>query len=273
MARSAPAPRRARPAKASTRQRSSIAIGFGDVVARPLKTSEAVAREIVRDVIAQGLTSGDSLPPEAAMLEQYGVSRESLREGLRLLEVQGLIRIRRGPGGGPIVGSVDPANLGRTSTLYFHLAGATYAELYEVWAMSEGILAQRAARNPDEALRRQLMEPYLVHDAAPTESEELAAFVLQQANFHGDIARLAQNRVIEITFQVFGQIVSHHMAIEDDPRGLHEELAHDHERLARAIIAGQPTKAMSIMIEHIESVAAFSAKRMGTHVHDYIEWI
>ena len=50
-------------------------------VLRPLKTSETVARDIVHDVVAGGLGQGDSLPSEARMLEQYGVSRESLREG------------------------------------------------------------------------------------------------------------------------------------------------------------------------------------------------
>ena len=97
---------------------------------RPLKTSETVARDIVHSVVAGGLGQGDSLPSEARMLEQYGVSRESLREGLRLLEAQGLITLRRGPGGGPVVGAVDPANLGRASTLYYHLVGATYGELF-----------------------------------------------------------------------------------------------------------------------------------------------
>ena len=103
----------------------------------------------MHDIVTAGLQTGDGLPPEAAMLEHYKVSRESLREGLRLLEVQGLISIRRGPGGGPMVGTVDPANLGRVSTLFYHLAGATYRELFEAWVLAESMLAERAARNPD----------------------------------------------------------------------------------------------------------------------------
>jgi GntR family transcriptional regulator, transcriptional repressor for pyruvate dehydrogenase complex len=51
-------------------------------------------------VLEGGLGEGDSLPTEAHMLAHDGVSRESLREGLRLLETQGLITLRRGPGGG-----------------------------------------------------------------------------------------------------------------------------------------------------------------------------
>ena len=114
------------------KRRTTVTRGFLPIrstsaALRPLKASESVARDIVDDIVVERLDEGDNLPAETAMLQQYGVSRETLREALRLLEVQGLISIRRGPGGGPIVGVVDPANLGRVSTLYYHLAGATYA--------------------------------------------------------------------------------------------------------------------------------------------------
>src|SRR6478736_6338216 len=74
--------------------RGCIPIAPSHGVMRQLKTSESVAR----DIVEQGLVTGDSLPSEAVMLEEHGVSRESLREALRLLEVQGLLSIRRGPG-------------------------------------------------------------------------------------------------------------------------------------------------------------------------------
>src|SRR4029077_8746492 len=93
---------------------------------RSPKTSERVALEIVHDIVAQGVRAGDRLPLEAEMVEQYQVSRASLREALRLLEVQGLIRLKAGPGGGTVVGSVEAANLARTATLYFHLGASTY---------------------------------------------------------------------------------------------------------------------------------------------------
>ena len=136
-------------------------IRAGTTVLRPLKTSESVARDIVHSVVTGGLGQGDSLPSEARMLEQYGVSRESLREGLRLLEAQGLITLRRGPGGGPVVGTVDPANLGRASTLYYHLVGATYGELFEAWAVAEGYLAERCRPQRGSRLVRATLEPYL----------------------------------------------------------------------------------------------------------------
>ena len=128
---------------------------------RTPKRAETVARAITRDIIRDGRQPGDPLPPEATMLAQYNVSRESLREALRLLEVQGLVAIRRGPAEGRRSCTVDPANLGRVSTLYYHLAGATYRELWEAWVLAESLLAERAAANPDDAARAAAMAPYL----------------------------------------------------------------------------------------------------------------
>ena len=149
-----------------------------DAVMRPLKTSESVARDIVHDIVSGGLRTGDRLASEAAMLDQYGVSRESLREGLRLLEVQGLITIRRGPGGGSIVGRVDPANFGRISTLFYHLAGGTYEELFEAWVETEAALAERAARNEDRATVRHAMAPFFEVPESHGSSDTVTEFVL-----------------------------------------------------------------------------------------------
>jgi GntR family transcriptional repressor for pyruvate dehydrogenase complex len=251
--------------------RVSIEIATSDAVLRPLKTSESVARDIVHDIIEQGLTTGDSLPPEVAMLEHYGVSRESLREGLRLLEVQGLITIRRGPGGGPVVGTVDPANLGRMSTLFFYMAGATYSELFEAWVISESVLAELAARNPDAKAREAAMAPCLQHQTrAP---DRLDQFLQQHTQFHGAIGSLANNRVLELSMRVYGQIVSHHVAVANDPRRLSDRIADDHVAIAEAIIAGHHKRARELMVQHIRNVEQFNREQMGEKVNDFIEWL
>lgn len=239
---------------------------------RRLKTSETVAREVVRSIVDQGLRPGDGLPSEAAMLEQYGVSRESLREALRLLEVQGLISIRRGPGGGPVVGTVDPANLGRVSTLYFHLAGATYNELFEAWTLAECLLAERAARNPDRDARVVAMTPYLAENGAHEAPEEVAKFVQEHAGFHAAIGSLVGNRVLELTMQTMGQIVSHHVAIADDPRVMRDLIADDHLRLAKAIVGGHSQQARNLMEKHIGDIATYNRERFGARMDDFIEW-
>lgn len=239
---------------------------------RRLKTSEGVARDVAHDIIANGLQPGDGLPSEAAMLTQYGVSRESLREGLRLLEVQGLITIRRGPGGGPVVGTVDPASLGRISTLYYHMAGATYNELFEAWELAECILAERAARNPDREARAEAMAPYVEQNGRYEAPEDLERFVQEHAGFHAAIASLVRNRVLELSLQTMGQIVSHHVAFTDDPRTMRDTIAEGHLKVAKEILAGHGRAARSAMEMHVREVGVYNRERLGAKMNDFIEW-
>jgi GntR family transcriptional repressor for pyruvate dehydrogenase complex len=248
----------------------AMPISTGDVVLRPLKTAEAFARDLVRDIVTRGLRTGDKLPSEAVMLEEFGLSRESLREGLRLLEVQGLITLRRGPGGGPVVGHLDPANLGRTSTLYYHLAGGTYAELLEAWVVVEVLLAERAARNADRDAVREAMSPYL--ELPDEEDDELSGFVISHAHFHGVMASLAENRVLEMMLQTIGQIVTHHVVGHADPRHDREMIEADHVAIAKAIVAGAPQKAAKAMEKHITAMIEVYETHLGAQLNDFIDW-
>ncbi|WP_245545844.1 FadR/GntR family transcriptional regulator [Nocardia higoensis] len=238
---------------------------------RPLKAAESVARTIVGEIQSRRLAPGASLPSEAAMLEKYGVSRESLREGLRLLEVQGMITIRRGPGGGPIVGSVDAAHLGRVSALFYNMDGATYEELLESWVWAEGELAERAARYPDAKLRAARMEPFLhEHDDTP---EGLGTYLERHAGFHGSVAGLASNRVLALSLQTYGQIVAHHVAVLADPRQLRDVLVDDHRHIAKAIALGRPRQARELMTAHLRGVVEYCRERLTVPLDSPIEWL
>src|SRR5262245_57669649 len=130
---------------------------------RVMKTSELIARDIVLDIAQRGLKSGDSLPPEASMLQHYEVGRASLREALRLLEVNGLVYIRAGAKGGPVVGEADSEHLARMLALYFGLTGATYEDLTDVMLLVYPLVAEVVARRKlgkaeSDALRNSVAE-------------------------------------------------------------------------------------------------------------------
>jgi GntR family transcriptional regulator, transcriptional repressor for pyruvate dehydrogenase complex len=250
-----------------------IPIAAGGSVLRPLKAAEVVARDVVQGITEAGLQPGDSLPGESQMLQTYGVSRESLREGLRLLEVQGMISIRRGPGGGPVVGTVDSANLGRMEALFFHLAGATYDELFEVWVFAESTLARLAAENSDAALREQVMSPYLSGDVEEDEHVDLDVYMSGHGGFHGAVSGLAGNRVFQLTFRAFGQVVAHHVATVGDARKLHKKLVEDHLKVAQAIIDGDEEIASALMHEHITHNIAMNRAEMGSRLEGPVGWL
>jgi DNA-binding FadR family transcriptional regulator len=223
-----------------------------ELTRRTLKTSEVVALEIVRDIVAADLKPGDRLPLEAEMLVQYRVSRSSLREALRLLEVQGLIAIRPGPGAGTVVGRVLPGNLARTLTLHLHMLGANYDELLEAWVESEPVMARLAALNPDREKVREALSPFL--------DESHAWAVREGLRFHDIVAELAGNRVLALALLQIGFIVTEQVLTSAERGDLEHHIVHHHRQLAEAIIAGDGDLAANIMREHIrQEVEEFKA--------------
>jgi GntR family transcriptional repressor for pyruvate dehydrogenase complex len=235
---------------------------------RTAKTAETVSAAIVHDIVSRRLTPGDMLPSEAAMLSQYRVSRASLREALRLLEVQGLIRLKPGPGGGPVVGAVDPRTLAQISTLYLHLGGATYRELFEAHLLMAPIGCSLAARNPDRELVRRTLEPFLAEDL-PLEG---AAYWTATNSFHGSVEELGANRVMELVGRVIGQIWHEHVVTRMDTTGLREGIHAEHRDIAKAIIAGQPTKSAKLMHDHFKGLMDEYSRHWPGRLDELIEW-
>jgi len=235
---------------------------------RPAKTAETVAAAIVRDIVSRNLRAGDTLPSEAAMLAHYRVSRASLREALRLLEVQELIRLKPGPGGGPIVSAVDPRNLAKMTTMYLHLGGATYQELFEALLVMAPISAERAARNSDRTLVSAAMKPFL-HEEQPLHGP---AYWTVTNEFHGSVEALADNRVIELLGRIVGNIWHEHIVTRMDTGSVREQIHAEHRDIAKAIMAKQPSKAARLMREHFAGLVEEYRRHWPGRFDELIEW-
>ena len=81
----------------------SSALGVPGPIGRPVrapKTAELIASQLRGQIVRGELKAGDTLPPEITLMEQFGVSRPTLREAFRILETESLIDVRRGSRGG-----------------------------------------------------------------------------------------------------------------------------------------------------------------------------
>src|SRR2546423_1572464 len=120
---------------------------------RPPKAAMLIAQRIVRDLVRAGLQPGDLLPPERAMLETYETGRGTLREALRLLEFQGVIALKPGPRGGPVLLSPDASHLASTVVLLMQLKQAPFRTIVEVRLALEPMISRLAAeRISDESM-------------------------------------------------------------------------------------------------------------------------
>src|SRR3954454_22738188 len=101
----------------------ALTVRFAELEVRKLST--LLADSITETILKNGMQPGDRLPPEREMREQFGVGRGTLREALRVLEAEGLITVRSGPHGGPVVSKPDALRLARLLILLLVSWGAT----------------------------------------------------------------------------------------------------------------------------------------------------
>lgn len=227
-----------------------------------------VAREIVRSLA--GKPPGTMLPGEADMVEQYGASRSSVREALRILEAQGLIMIRPGPGGGPILIGPQSDALGKTQSLFFHLLGARYVDLLTAQAALEPMLARLAAQNPD----REQVEPLRQYaglnldDVATDEAYSRLAFA-----FHSAVAAASGNPVLSLLAESVGDILAARLGGHSMTGPSRRQAMIDiHSAVALAILDSNAELAGSLMASHAaDRCARISADQSGL-INEPIDW-
>ena len=109
------------------------------------KRALVLAREIVEDIESNARGPGDRLLHEDAMLARYDVARATLREALRFLELQGVIHLTKGRGGGPVVARPQTADFASSMALVLQFMDTDLRALLELREAVAPMVAARAA--------------------------------------------------------------------------------------------------------------------------------
>ena len=216
--------------------------------ARTPRLGVTVVAGLVDAIVRGDLPPGTSLPPEAVLCEQFGVSRTVIRESVKRLEEKGLVMVAQGRG--TQVLDADSWNMVDATVLSALVANdatlGTLDDLSVVRASLEGVIARDAAgrRTPDELERlREALEH--MRDTIDDEPRFHAADVV----FHATVGEMTQNRLAaNLVGTLFGQ--ARESARFNLPSQLDVTL-HEHERVFAAIEAGDPDSAEQAMRAHI----------------------
>lgn len=224
-----------------------------------------VAREIVHDI--SGRPPMSKLAPEAEMLAKYGVGRASLREALRLLEVQGLIVIRSGPGGGPVVAPVETRNYARTTSLFFYLSGATYRDIVEARLALEPVMARLGAAR--KAADIAALERFVSDEPEPTHDAE---HLRRSTEFHGLLSGMSGNPVLDFMGRALDEI--HMNRVSDMAFSLEERsrVEHDHSEIAQAIIDSDADRAEALTREHMVAYVEYCEQHHPGVLDQVVDW-
>src|SRR5260370_22390377 len=113
---------------------------------RQVRAADLITTQLRRRIVRE-MKDGETLPPEAVLMERFGVARQTLRDALRILEGEGLLTIRRGVHGGAVVHRPDASVTARSAALVLESRGATLTDVYQARAMIEPPCAAMLARH------------------------------------------------------------------------------------------------------------------------------
>ena len=212
------------------------------------KVYEEVARQLER-IILKKLHPGDKLPSERELAENLGVSRSSIRDAIRSLELIGLVEPRQGAG--TVVREISTDVLMNPLTNVLRQKMELVSEFLDFRKMLEPPLAARAATHASEEELAE-MEEILHRQETKFRSGELA--IEEDSEFHYSIAMASGNsvvlKVLDVIMDLLRDTRERSLQLEGRPQ---KSLA-GHRRILAAIKRRDAEAAKSAMRRHIEDV-------------------
>ncbi len=231
---------------------------------KPKKTAILVAQRIVDEIIDQDLEPGAPLLPERVMLPRYEVARGTLRESLRILETYGLISIKTGPGGGPVVADARSRPLASVIALVLQMDRASFRAIVDARLALEPLLAREAADRREE---EDLVAMRESTDEMMANIDDANEFLDSNHVFHSAVARAAQNPVLYNLVESLNWIQDGTALGIDYVPETRDAIVAAHRRIYKAIEARDADMAEAAMRIHIGEFAAY-AERNYAHVLD-----
>lgn len=176
----------------------------GITAVRVPKAGEMVASYLRRQMVLGELKEGDQLPPESVLMEQFGVSRPTLREAFRILEAEGAITVRRGVRGGARVQVPEIDIAAKQAGLLLQYRGALLSDVYDVRAILEPAAAAMTAKRRTSADLDRLAESLERHHAA---TEDPGSAFAAGAEFHRLIVEMSGNEALQVLVGMVTHII------------------------------------------------------------------
>lgn len=226
-----------------------------DVLLKPVdvpKASDVLARELRERILSGELAEGFALPAERELVKQTQMSRATVREALRILEVQNLVRVRTGRSGGAVVQRPTTKSMASSVSLLIRGQRIKLADLMETREALEPFCAESAARKrTDDDLA--VLDKANADIADP--DADLSAFLQANLDWHVGVAKASHNELLIGFMTALSQAIyagtENAAFVDDNVRG----------------ITLRAHKSVTTAIRNRDAEAA--SRRMRRHVHSY----
>jgi GntR family transcriptional repressor for pyruvate dehydrogenase complex len=229
--------------KNELRKLSHIANELGTV--RRVGLTEQLIEKLESLVLKGVLSPGEQLPSERQLANLLSVSRASLRQALKVLQVMGVLEVRHGSGN--YLSEAAEEILKVPPRILVPLHGLTQAELFEVRRSMEAeaaaAAAERATAKDLEAIRTEL-------DAMKAHADDRVVYGTHDLAFHNAIAKASCNRCFIWFLSLANKVLYQALLRRPMQKGM-ESSIEEHESILKAIEARNPGLARNEMLKHV----------------------
>lgn len=215
---------------------------------KQFRISEEVLSQLKESILLGKFKSGEKLPSERELTEEFQVSRGVIREAIRILEMSGFVVLRQGPTGGAFVTDLSFDHVGNAFLDLFLANKVSIPELANVRLYVEPEIARLAALNATKENKNRLKEAQQGEFLSVVTT---AARIDQFQRVHLIIAESCQNHFYEaisksmlrLTYEVVE-------AVDPDHEALH--MPGEHKHIIDAVISANAEAARAAMQIHME---------------------
>ena len=231
---------------------------------RQVRAFESVIKQMEAAILQGSLCVGDRLPSERELQALMDVSRNTLRESLRVLEQKGLVEIRKGHRGGIFVKQINADSMSESLGLFVQSQRITMEEISEFRQDLEGLLTRRAALRAGSKdigeLKRLLKQAVDLSESGVAKWDE---FMQMDKEIHLALARIAGNPLHHFFLEtVHSNFHRYHISayLPRDEETIQTPLA-ELKGIVTAVSRGDPERAETLAREHVHRATTAMKQR------------
>jgi len=217
------------------------------------KVSQNITKQIRNAIFGGRLKPGDKLPSERELIENFKVSKATLREALRSLEVLGFLEIRKGVSGGAFVTEVDMTKARDSVTNFLLFKNLSLKDLSEVRLLLEPYIAEKAtlAITKEDLSRLEKLikdSEYAIKNGIGFESRK------NEIEFHRIIASITGNPILMFILDFVENLLIDTKAVLKPGKEFSNKVLKSHKRIYNALLERNVEKVHEEMVKHIREV-------------------
>lgn len=234
------------------------------------KASELVAEDIANHILVEAISEGTMLLSEKEMIESYNVGRNTIREALRLLEARGVITIKTGPNGGPVVRRPRHDDLSEALSLILQFANASLADILNARAQLEPLLTRIAAKI---ITKKQISELEETIKVMQNNICDQSMFLVENRKFHNIIADAADNIVLKVFVDTLVALAGGGVVNFRYTENRCKAIIEAHQKIIDSFKDNDVDAAATNMQVHLDDAGTFWRKKYNEQYTAPVKWL